>query len=166
MVNDSEAPSAPSLDTRAVARDEPMSRKQRVNLAMYASTARAIALMSTVKDFRFMQQPQVSAPQDDRTLAMLTHLSGILFGFIVPLVVWLTQKDTKPWVADEAKEALNFQITVLIGYVVGSALMLILVGIVIVFAVLIANLILCIIAGLKANTGESYRYPMTLRLIK
>ncbi len=113
-----------------------------------------------------MQQPQMGASQEDRTLAMITHLSGILFGFIVPLIIWLTQKDTKPWVADEAKEALNFQITLIIAYIIGGALTLLLVGIFVIIAALIANVVLCIIAGMKANAGESYRYPLTIRLIK
>ncbi len=74
--------------------------------------------------------PAVDAPQDDRTLALLTHLSGILLGFIVPLVVWLLNKDKpeKGFLNDQAKEALNFQITVFLVYIVGTILTVILIG--------------------------------------
>ena len=56
----------------------------------------------------------VGASQEDKTLALLTHLSGIVLSFIVPLVIWLINKDKadKPFLTDQAKEALNFQITI------------------------------------------------------
>lgn len=110
----------------------------------------------------------VSASQDDRNLAMLTHLSGILLGFIVPLIIWLTNKDNtaKGWLVEQAKEALNFQITIAIAYIAGSVLMAVLIGFLIIPAVILVNLIFCIIAGLAVNKGDSYRYPFALRLIK
>ena len=109
-----------------------------------------------------------SASQEDRTLAMLTHLSGIILGFIVPLVIWLTNKDKsdKGWLNDQAKEALNFQITLLIAYFVSGILTLVIIGIFLIFALMLANIILCIMAGMKANEGVDYRYPFALRLIK
>jgi uncharacterized protein len=62
--------------------------------------------------------PPGSAPQEDRTIALLTHLSGIIAGFIVPLIMWLINKDKpeKSWLTDSSVEALNFQITVAIAY--------------------------------------------------
>ena len=108
------------------------------------------------------------ASQEDRTLALLTHLSGIILSFIVPLVLWLINKDKpgKEFLNDQAKEALNFQITVLIGYVISTILMAILIGALLMLVVWVANLILCILAGVKANEGVAYRYPFALRLIK
>jgi len=108
------------------------------------------------------------ASQEDRTLAMLTHLSGIILSFIVPLIIWLTHKDKadKGWLNDQAKEALNFQITLLIIYVVGSILTVILIGALINLVAWVACIILSIMAALKANEGVSYRYPFALRLIK
>ena len=108
------------------------------------------------------------ASQEDRTLALLTHLSGIVLGFIVPLVLWLINKDKADMelLNDQAKEALNFQITVLIGYVISTILMAILIGALLMLVVWVANLILCILAGVKANEGVAYRYPFALRLIK
>jgi uncharacterized Tic20 family protein len=108
------------------------------------------------------QQPA----QDDKTLAVLTHASGILFGFVVPLIIWLISKDTKPWLTAEAKEALNFQITVAIAFaacMVGSFLFI---GAVLIPFVWLLNVIFCIIAALKTNQGQQYRYPFALRLIK
>lgn len=112
--------------------------------------------------------PPATASQEDRTLGMLTHLSGIILSFIVPLIIWLTNKDKadKGWLNDQAKEALNFQITLLIVYVVGTILTVILIGALINLVAWIACIILSILAALKANEGVAYRYPFALRLIK
>jgi uncharacterized Tic20 family protein len=112
--------------------------------------------------------PSGAAPQEDRTIALITHLSGIVAGFIVPLIMWLINKDKpeKSWLTDQSKEALNFQITLLIVYVVGVILSVILIGALINLLAWIACLVLSIIAGLAANKGEAYRYPFALRLIK
>ena len=109
-----------------------------------------------------------AATQDDRTMAMIGHLSGIVAGFIGPLIIWLINKEKtdKVWLNDQAKEALNFQITLLIAYFVSGILTLVLIGIFLIFALMLANIVLCIMAGMKANEGISYRYPATLRLIK
>lgn len=110
----------------------------------------------------------VTASSEDRNLAMLTHLSGILLGFLVPLIIWLMNKDKadKAWLNEQAKESLNFQITVLIGYFVSGILVVIIIGGLLGLAVWVGNLIFCIIAGMAVNKGESYRYPFALRLIK
>lgn len=117
-----------------------------------------------------MNQPfdaPTAVSSDDRTMAMLAHLLGILTAFIGPLVIWLINKDKpeKAFVNDQAKEALNFQITVTIAYIVASALSVILIGLLLIPVIMIANLVLCILAGLKANEGVAYRYPFALRLI-
>ena len=106
--------------------------------------------------------------QDDKNLGMLTHLSGILLGFIVPLIIWLMNKEKtdKGWLNAEAVEALNFQITVAIGYVICVVLTVILIGAFLMPILWIVNIVFCIIAGLKAKEGISYRYPFAIRLIK
>src|SRR3546814_15843171 len=100
--------------------------------------------------------------QDDKTLAMLTHLSGIILCFIVPLVVWLVYKDKadKGYLIDQAKEALNFQITIAIAYVACSILTVILIGALLMPLVWLLNIVFCIIDGLKAKVGENYRYQV------
>ena len=112
--------------------------------------------------------PPGGVAQEDKTLAMLTHLSGIILGFIVPLIIWLINKDKadKGWLNDQAKEALNFQITLLIIYVAGIILSVILIGALINLVAWVACIILSIMAALKANEGVAYRYPFALRLIK
>lgn len=113
--------------------------------------------------------PQAAAvSDDDLNLAMLSHLLGIITGFLAPLVIWLMNKDKagKEFVNDQAKEALNFQITLVIGYVAASILLVVLIGFLLMFALLIANVVLCVLAALAARKGEAYRYPFTLRLLK
>ena len=108
------------------------------------------------------------APQDQRTMSLLAHLLGIVTGPIGALIIWLINKDdaSKGFVIDQSKEALNFQITVFIAIVISWILAFVLIGLLLMPLVGIANLVLCIIAGIKANNGESYRYPFALRLIK
>ena len=112
--------------------------------------------------------PSGSAPQEDRTIALLTHLSGIIASFIVPLIIWLINKDNpqKSWLTDQSKEALNFQITLIIVYIIGTILTIILIGALINLLAWIACIVFSIIAGIAANKGENYRYPFAIRLIK
>lgn len=105
--------------------------------------------------------------QEDKTLALITHLSGIVAGFIVPLIIWLINKDKadKGWLTGQAKEALNFQITLLIAYVACVVLSFVLIGMLLMPIIWIASVILMILAAVKSNNGEAYRYPVALRLI-
>jgi uncharacterized protein len=102
---------------------------------------------------------------DDKNIAVLTHLGGIFFGFIPALIVWLLKKDDSAFIGEQAREALNFQITVLIGYVVAWVLAFVLIGFLLLPAIYVANLVLCIIAAVNVSKGEEYRYPFALRLI-
>jgi uncharacterized protein len=105
--------------------------------------------------------------QDDKTMGMIAHLSGI-FGFIIPLVLWLINKDKsdKAFTIEEAKESLNFQITIAIGWVICMILSFVVIGVFLIPVLLLGNIIFCIIGGLKAKDGIAYRYPFALRLIK
>ena len=109
--------------------------------------------------------------QEERQWAMFAHLSALVglvipFGNIIgPLVIWLVKKETMPFVDNQAKEALNFQITVTIAMVVSAILILVVIGFVLMFLIGLAALVLTIIAAIKANEGNAYRYPFTLRLI-
>lgn len=102
--------------------------------------------------------------KDAKTFAMLAHLLGIFTCFVGPLVIWLVKKDEHPFVDEQGKEALNFQITVAIAYVAAGLLPVI--GCFLTPAVVVVNLIFCIMACVAANKGEHYRYPVSLRLIK
>lgn len=113
---------------------------------------------------------QVTA--DDRTMGMLVHLLALLTGFLGTLILWLVKKDTSRFVDFHGKEAINFQITLLIyvfslmafGIVTMGAGMLIAVPLIIVLS--IAAFVFELMACLAANRGEWHRYPMTIRLIK
>ena len=117
-----------------------------------------------------MEDPAQQAGQtpstDDRNLAMIAHLLGIVSGFIGALIIWLIKKDQSEFVSDQGKEALNFQITMLIAFMVSWILMFVLIGLLLMPLLLIANLVFCILAGVAASKGERYRYPFALRLVK
>jgi uncharacterized Tic20 family protein len=102
---------------------------------------------------------------DQRTLAMLAHLLGIFTGVIGALVIWLMKKDEGGFVENQAKEALNFQITLLIASVIGMVLTLVLIGFLVLLAVAVASIAFSIMGAVKAYRGERYRYPVTLRLV-
>jgi uncharacterized protein len=114
---------------------------------------------------------KTQATQDERTWGMLAHLlafTGLIIplGFILaPLVVWLVKRDQSTFVADHAKEALNFNITVGIGAIVCILLTLVLIGVLLGIALAIYWFVLIIVAAIKANEGNTYRYPFTLRLV-
>ena len=122
-------------------------------------------------------EPVVVMPShEERQWALFAHLSALLGGLITshffglgcligPLVIWLVKKDTMPFVDDQAKEALNFNITVAIAAVVCWILVFVLIGIPLVILLGLAWLVFVIIAAIKANEGERYRYPFILRFI-
>ena len=134
-----------------------------------------------------MDEQETSVPTtisaDQRQWAMFAHLSAIVGGLLTghfggvgcvlgPLIIWAVKKDTMPFVADQAKEALNFNISV--GIVLFALLLLTIgtlgIGIILtgpaMLVVGVAALVFVIIAAVKANEGVAYRYPFTLRLIK
>ncbi len=128
--------------------------------------------------------PAVTSSADERQWAMFAHLSALLGGlvtsgwggsvgfFIGPLIIWLMKKDTMPFVDDQAKEALNFAITISIVCVALVMLTILSLGIgllltvPLMMAVGIAALVMIIIAAMKAHEGVAYRYPIALRLVK
>lgn len=113
-----------------------------------------------------MTDISVSAPsQDDRNFAMLAHLLGIFTSFLGALIIWLIKKDQSPFVEQEAREALNFQITLLIAHAVAVVLMIVLIGFALSAAVWVVNIIFSIMAAIAASKGQAYRYPFAIRLV-
>ncbi|MFI7421018.1 DUF4870 domain-containing protein [Nonomuraea sp. NPDC049684] len=102
---------------------------------------------------------------DDTTMAMLAHLLGLLVSWVGPLVIYLMKKDESPYVRDQAAEALNFQITMFIGYAVAIVLSLVLVGLLLFPIIWIVSLIFHVQAAIATNRGENYRYPFAIRLV-
>lgn len=125
-----------------------------------------------MSDFDAPPPPQGGVPPEARQWGLFAHLSALIgliipFGNVLgPLVVWQMKKAEMPFVDDQGKEALNFQITVAIAMLICLVLALVLIGLLLVPIVGIAALVFTIIGGIKANEGQYYRYPFTLRLIK
>lgn len=102
---------------------------------------------------------------DDKNIATVTHLGGTVFSLIPALIVWILKKDDSAYISDQAKEALNFQITVLIAQFIAGILAIILIGFIFMGIIWILNVVFCIIGAIASSKGETYRYPLCLRLI-
>jgi uncharacterized Tic20 family protein len=122
-----------------------------------------------------MEQQQQGSPfltgsqspsEDDKMMAMIAHLGGIVLPVIAPVIIMVTKGEQSPWVKAQSVEALNFQITIFIAYVVSGVLSAICIGVFTGFATFIAAVVLGIMAGLKVKEGVQYRYPVNIRLIK
>lgn len=113
-------------------------------------------------------EPQTVQVNKDKTLAMLAHLGGIVLGFIPSLIIYLMKKDDRSaqFVTTQAREALNFQITIAIAMAISTVLIIVLIGTLFILLIWLADVILCIIAALRTSNGDNYRYPFALRLIK
>jgi uncharacterized Tic20 family protein len=110
--------------------------------------------------------------KDRRLWGMLVHLTalsgliGVPFGNIIgPLVIWLIKRNESPFVDEHGKESLNFQISMTIYGIISGILCVALIGFFLLPVILISDLVLVIIASIRANDGEPYRYPVTLRFI-
>ena len=120
--------------------------------------------------------PAASAPtqaseMDQRNWAMFTHFSALLglitgVGFILgPLVLWLIKKDQMPQVNEAGKEAVNFQLTMLIAFLVSWVLVFLLIGFLLIPLVVLFDVVMSIIAAVQTSNGTRYRYPLTIRFI-
>lgn len=107
--------------------------------------------------------PQPSS--EDRTWALLAHLSIFVLGIIGPLVIYLVKKDESPFTRQHAAEALNFHITLLIASIVSAVLILVLIGILLLLALGVAAVVLAIVAAVAASKGQPYRYPLTWHVV-
>ena len=112
-------------------------------------------------------------PKEVRNWAMGSHmiaLVGLLgngLGFLVgPLIVWLVKRDDHPFIDEQGKEAVNFQITMMGAIIICIPLIFVAIGIVLMPLIGIFDVVLTIIAGVKAANGEHWRYPLTIRFIK
>ena len=126
----------------------------------------------------------VESSTEERKWAMAAHLCGLLwlaggsgliffpFGGLVlftmlgPLIIWLSKGQSMPFVAEQAKESLNFQITVLLLGLAFLVLALVLIGFVLLWILGLVNLVLVIIAAVQVSDGKPFRYPFCLRLVK
>lgn len=111
-----------------------------------------------------------SVSSDEKTWAVLVHLSSFVAGFIVPLIVWLLKRDEWPFVGDQAKEALNFNLSVMIYSIALLVATLTVILAPLTFlafpALMIFFVVMVIMAAIKSSEGKKFRYPLCLRLIK
>jgi uncharacterized Tic20 family protein len=103
--------------------------------------------------------------QDSKNLALLLWIGTLFFVFIPSLVLYLVKKDD-PYIVDQSKEALNWSITAIIVHVIGMILLIILIGGLVIAAVWLVHLVFCIMGVIAANSGQTFRVPFALRLIK
>jgi len=129
--------------------------------------------MSVPNDVMPPPPPPAGSPSaEEKQWALFAHLSALIgyiipFGSIIgPLVIWQIKKNEMPFVDDQGKEALNFQITVAILAIICILLILILIGFLLLWALAIVDLIFIVIAGIAASNGQAYRYPFAFRFIK
>jgi uncharacterized protein len=116
-------------------------------------------------------EPSEVPSADERNMALIAHLgtfSSVLIGplsFLVPLLIYQYWKDRSVFVAEEAKEALNFQLTLLVLTVTGFLLLVVLIGIAVLVVAGVMGIVLPILAAIRAGEGKPYRYPLTIRMV-
>lgn len=109
--------------------------------------------------------PTPMNPADEKLWATLTHVAGIFFYFVPALVIYLVLKDRGPFVRHHTATALNFHLTMLLGWIAGYILSLVFIGIFVLIAVSILVLVFSIIAAVAANKGEWYTYPLSIKFV-
>ncbi|MGE9295195.1 MAG: DUF4870 domain-containing protein [Puniceicoccales bacterium] len=114
----------------------------------------------------------MAADKDENMWAMFCHLAalaglvGVPFGNVLgPLIIWLIKKNEMPAIDAHGKESINFQLSMTIYLIVAGILVFVFIGIFLVIALMIANVVLVILASIRANEGGFYRYPITIRFI-
>lgn len=110
--------------------------------------------------------PRPMSPEDQRLWATLTHIGGIFFNFVAPLVAYLVLRDRGGFIREHTRVALNFHITMAIAYAVGSILSIVIIGGFVILAAAILSIVFGIMAAVAANRGEFYRYPLSIEFIK
>jgi hypothetical protein len=106
------------------------------------------------------------SPADEKLWSTLVHVGGIFFNFIPALIGYLILKDRGPFVREHTATALNFQLTVLIAYIICYILFFVLIGGLLLLAVSIVNIVFCILAAIAASRGQRYVYPLAIRFVK
>lgn len=118
------------------------------------------------------QPPSNTPSAEEKQWGLFAHLSSLaglvipLGNLLGPLIIWLVKKDTMPFADDQGKEALNFNITITLAAIISAFLIFVAIGLLLLPLVGLVWLVFTIIAAMKANNGEAYRYPFALRLIK
>jgi hypothetical protein len=114
------------------------------------------------------EYPLFTPTSDDRILGLLSHLLAIVpgVGILGPLVIYLIKRGQSSFVEENAKESLNFQITMILAFIISAILMVVWIGFILLVVLGVAEVVLVIIATIRASENKIYRYPFNLRLIK
>lgn len=110
--------------------------------------------------------PQPMSPEDQRLWATLTHIGGIFFNFVAPLVAYLVLRDRGGFIREHTRVALNFHITVAIAYIACAILSVVVIGALLFPIVVVLTIVFGILAAVAANRGQFYRYPLSIEFIK
>jgi uncharacterized Tic20 family protein len=114
----------------------------------------------------------LSPTREERQWAMLCHVSAMLMyvtvigGLVAPFVIWLLKREEMPFVADQGKETVNFQITILLALLAAAVLFLIAVGFVLFWGLLAFHFVVTLIAAMRVTEGVAFRYPFCWRVLK
>jgi uncharacterized protein len=109
---------------------------------------------------------QPLSPSDEKLWSTLTHIGGIFFGFLAPLITFLVFKDRGAFVRHHTSQALNFQLTLLIAVIVSVLLFFVIIGFFLIAVVAIVGIVFPILAAVASNKGEWYRYPLAIPMFK
>jgi uncharacterized Tic20 family protein len=112
------------------------------------------------------QTPIGPVTENERMLAVLSHALTLVAWIFAPLIIYLLKKEESPFVRDHSKESLNFQLTLLIAYFIGFLLTIVVIGILLLAVIGFVQLVLVIVATIKAADNQLYRYPFTIRFIR
>lgn len=169
-----EAVSTEAITPDAVAADETTDKVSATETT--TETAEEPIVTETAQESTDVIVKSEAPGSDEKTMGMLAHLLGIFTTFIGPLVIWLTQKDQSKFAETEAREALNFQISLIIYYTVLTVITTVLsvitlglfsiVGSLLYFALYIFSLVVMIMGTVQAKDGKSYQYPLCIRFIQ
>ncbi|MDH3797996.1 MAG: DUF4870 domain-containing protein [Desulfobacterales bacterium] len=141
-------------------------------LGFIAGPVMALVVLVKRQNYKRLHRNEPIGEKEERQWAMLAHLGTFssmfvpLGNFIAPIVIWQIKKHESDFVVEQAKESLNFQITLILYFIISIPLCFIIIGFFLIFALVIFGLIMVIVGGIRANEGEDFCYPMTLRLIK
>ncbi|HXB94610.1 MAG TPA: DUF4870 domain-containing protein [Puia sp.] len=114
------------------------------------------------------EYPLTTPTNDERIMGILSHILAIVqgIGILGPLVIWLMKRHESAFVEANARESLNFQLTIIIGWIISGILSVVGIGLILFGVLLVLNVVLVIVATVKTSENKIYRYPFSLRLVK